>query len=93
MGERKTWTWAGDGWNVRVQENESTLSLEIVLFGLGAPVVATIVVPRHSAAAALSVFANTLYAHSELFCAAVRKHPRRRTSRSAGKQVRPCGPC
>ena len=85
MGERQIW--AGDGWSADVREKESTISLEIVLFGLGAPVVSTIVLPRHGAAAALSVFTNTLYADSDIFCAAVKKHPRRRTSRSAGPQV------
>lgn len=76
-------SWIGEGWNALVIESESTITLEVMLVEMGAPVLAVITLPRKGTTGAMKVLADVLYADADLFCAAVSgKHVRRRSSRS-----------
>lgn len=76
-------SYLGEGWNADVVEGESTITLEILLVEMGAPVLAVITLPRNGATAAMQMLSDVLYADSLLFGAAVSgRHARRRSVRS-----------
>lgn len=76
-------SWIGDGWNADVVAGESTITIQVMLLELGAPVLAVITLPRQNATAAFQVFADVIYADAALFGAAVSGlHARRRPARS-----------
>lgn len=66
--------YVGEGWSADVTGGDGTLTVSLLVVAMGAPVAAVITLPKRSAASALQVLADTLYADSLILGAAVTAH-------------------